>query len=102
MSEMPGDVKKSLEIAPDIVKRQVAEVMRIHDNGSAQNEAEENFIHATLELDWAMKNLRKDHPYVSFVFEVISTYLYDSPEKVLEMTWQRAAEFSEGRFGGAQ
>lgn len=101
MSEMPEDVKKSLETAPEIVKRQVAEVMRIHDNGGAQNEAEANFIHATLELDWSMKNLGKNHPYVSFVFEVISAYLYDSPEKALEITWQRAAEFSEGGFGGA-
>jgi hypothetical protein len=93
MTTIPDHIKKAMESneTPDIVKRQIAEVVRIRENGGTQNEGEENFIMATLELDYAMKS--GNRPYACLIFEVIHTYLYESPEAALKLTWQRAAEF---------
>jgi len=83
MTEIPDPIKKAMENdeTPDMVKRQITEVMRIHENGGPQNEAEENFITATLELDYAMKS--GNRPYMGYILKVIHTYLYEPLEDVL-------------------
>jgi hypothetical protein len=100
MTEIPEHIKKAMESdeTPDMVKRQITEVMRIQAQGGAKTEAEENFIMATLELDYAMKS--NNRPYADYICEVIHTYLYDSPQAALELVWRKAAEFSQEKFGG--
>ena len=102
MTEIPEHIKKAMESdeTPDMVKRQITEVMRIRENGGPQNEAEENFIMATLELDYAMRSGNRS--YIGYILEVIHTYLYESPEVALELVWQRAAEFAKNRRLGGQ
>lgn len=102
MTEISEHIKKAMESdeTPDMVKRQITEVMRIRENGGPQNEAEENFIIATLEFDDAMKS--GNRLYIGYILEVIHTYLYESPEAALQLAWQRAAEFANNRGLGGQ
>ena len=102
MTQIPVHIKKTMESdeTPDMVKRQITEVMRIRENGGSKNEAEENFIIATLELNYAMKP--GNRPYIGYILEVIHTYLYEPQEAALELVWQCAAEFAKSRALGGQ
>lgn len=98
--EIPENMEAQLESPPKIVKQMFAEVTRIHNQGEAQSEAEQNFVMAVLEYDYALKT--GNQAYAHYIFEVILAYFDVSPEAALQLVWQRAAEFAKNRGLGGQ